>query len=712
MGSMKQASPGLPPVKMVLVTGGVISGVGKGIISSSLGVLLKAHGYRVSAIKIDPYINIDAGTFSPFEHGEVFVLDDGGEVDLDLGNYERFLNVRLTRDNNITTGKIYQHVIERERRGDYLGKTVQTIPHVTGAIVDWVERVAAIPVDGTDQRPDVCIIELGGTIGDIEGMPFVAAFEKFQRPAYRDLLMTVHVSLVLDPKTTGEPKTKPMQNSVRNLRASGLIPDLLMCRSEKPLSKALREKIAAFGMVEPEQVIGVHDVANIYKVPLLLHQQNVLEMITERLKLPHVDALGTVSMTPNMFQWTHLSNLCDSFSEEVRIALVGKYVRITDAYASVNKALRHAAIHAKRKLIIEYVDAEYLEESTDPERIAGYNKAWDALRRSDGILVPGGFGDRGIEGKIAACEYARVNGVPFLGVCLGMQCAAIEFARNVLGIKHANSTEFDKALSDDEQVVIDMPEHDAANKGAGGTMRLGLRETVFLTDICKLRKLYGARRVSERHRHRYEVNPEIVPKLSRAGLLFVGMGTDEKPTSVVADRRTQSSATLVQLAEVETQSNSSQEDLSETVEPVVDNNLLTKIEELCRRGGDGKKRTAIRMEMLELQGHPYFVGVQYHPEYLSHPLQPSPPFFGLVCAASNQLEGLLRGSKIPSPMTVLKSAENYSKGLTNGTLHATHSFVNKMGSLNEQVDEYEGLRSAGDAENTKMAAFEVTQTSD
>ncbi|VDM48838.1 unnamed protein product [Toxocara canis] len=388
---------------------------------------------------------------------------------------------------------------------------------------------------------------------------------------------------------------------------------------------------------------------------------------------------------------------CDSFSEEVRIALVGKYVRITDAYASVNKALRHAAIHAKRKLIIEYVDAEYLEESTDPERIAGYNKAWDALRRSEYVIHLYGRG---------LCKWVS------LGVCLGMQCAAVEFARNVLGIKHANSTEFDKALSDDEQVVIDMPEHDAANKGAGGTMRLGLRETVFLTDSCKLRKLYGARRVSERHRHRYEVNPEIVPKLSRAGLLFVGMGTDEKPTSVVADRRTQSSATLVQLAEVETQSNSSQEDLSETVEPVVDNNLLTKIEELCRRGGDGKKRTAIRMEMLELQGHPYFVGVQYHPEYLSHPLQPSPPFFGLVCAASNQLEGLLRGSKIPSPMTVLKSAENYSKGLTNGTLHATHSFVNKMGSLNEQVDEYEGLRSAGDAENTKMAAFEVTQTSD
>uniref|UniRef100_A0A9J2PS15 CTP synthase n=1 Tax=Ascaris lumbricoides TaxID=6252 RepID=A0A9J2PS15_ASCLU len=684
-------------------------------------------------------VDLDLGNYERFLNvrltREVFVLDDGGEVDLDLGNYERFLNVRLTRDNNITTGKIYQHVIERERRGDYLGKTVQTIPHVTGAIVDWVERVAAIPVDGTNQRPDVCIIELGGTIGDIEGMPFVAAFEKFQRPAYRDLLMTVHVSLILDPKTTGEPKTKPMQNSVRNLRASGLIPDLLMCRSEKPLSKALREKIAAFGMVEPEQVIGVHDVANIYKVPLLLHQQNVLEMIVERLKLPHVDSLGAISLTPNMFQWTHLSNLCDSFAEEVRIALVGKYVRITDAYASVNKALKHAAIHAKRKLIIEYVDAEYLEETTDPERIADYNRAWQAVRNSHGILVPGGFGDRGIEGKIAACGYARRNEIPFLGICLGMQCAAIEFARNVLGIKRANSTEFDKEITGDEQVVIDMPEHDAVNKGAGGTMRLGLRETVFLTDNCKLRKLYGTRRVNERHRHRFEVNPEVVSRLSRSGLLFVGMGTDEKPTSNMAERRTASSAVLMQLAEVETRSNSSQEDLSEPIpnavdnlaevetrsnssqedlsEPIpnaVDNNLLAKIDELCKRGGDGKEKAAVRMEMLELQGHPYFVGVQYHPEYLSHPLQPSPPFFGLVCAASGQLESFLRGSKIPSPMSILKSAENYSNGLTNDTLRATHSFVNKMGSLNEQVNGGFEEGGAGDSENTKRIVFEVTQT--
>ncbi|VDO40281.1 unnamed protein product [Onchocerca flexuosa] len=369
------------PVKMILVTGGVISGVGKGIISSSLGVLLKAHGYRVSFIKIDPYINIDAGTFSPFEHGEVFVLDDGGEVDLDLGNYERFLNIRLTRDNNITTGKIYQQVIERERRGDYLGKTVQTIPHITNAIIEWVERVAAIPVDGKNQRPEVCIVELGGTIGDIESMPFVAAFEKFQRPKFKDHLMTVHVSVILEPKSTGELKTKPMQNSMRNLRASGLTPDLLVCRSERPLNKALREKIAAFGMVELEQVIGVHDVSNIYKVPLLLHKQNVLEMVVKRLKLTAVNAEGTLTQKPNLFQWTHLSNLCDSFQEEVRIALVGKYVQIPDAYASLNKALRHSAIHAKRQLVISYICSEHLEETNDSERISDYNHAWEMIKQ-------------------------------------------------------------------------------------------------------------------------------------------------------------------------------------------------------------------------------------------------------------------------------------------------------------------------------------------
>ncbi|EFO19330.1 CTP synthase [Loa loa] len=673
------------PVKMVLVTGGVISGVGKGIISSSLGVLLKAHGYRVSFIKIDPYINIDAGTFSPFEHGEVFVLDDGGEVDLDLGNYERFLNIRLTRDNNITTGKIYQQVIERERRGDYLGKTVQTIPHITSAITEWVERVAAIPVDATDQRPEVCIVELGGTIGDIESMPFVAAFEKFQRPAFKDQLMTVHVSVILEPKSTGELKTKPMQNSIRNLRASGITPDLLVCRSERPLNKALREKIAAFGMVELEQVIGVHDVSNIYKVPLLLHQQNVLEMIVERLKLTAVNAEGTLILKPNLFQWTHLSNLCDSFQEEVRIALVGKYVRIPDAYASLNKALRHSAIHAKRQLVISYIHSEHLEETDDSARMSDYNYAWETIKQCQGIVVPGGFGDRGVEGKIAVCKYARENNIPFLGICLGMQCAVIEFARNVCGIKGANSTEFDKTVVGEQQVVIDMPEHKGDEKGMGGTMRLGLRDTVFLTENCKLRKLYDARKISERHRHRYEVNPKIVSKLSRAGLLFVGMGTDENVTHINGD--VSSYATLLKLAECETSITVEENNVQEFSE-ISRREVLSKIEDLCGTGGDKTGMTSVRMEIFELQGHQYFVGVQFHPEYLSHPLQPSPPLFGLICAASGQLESFLHGSRIPTPVSVLKAAENYGPSVAEDVLRATHLFVNKVSILDDQnIDE-------------------------
>ncbi|KAL3985596.1 CTP synthase [Acanthocheilonema viteae] len=649
------------PVKMILVTGGVISGVGKGIISSSLGVLLKAHGYRVSFIKIDPYINIDAGTFSPLEHGEVFVLDDGGEVDLDLGNYERFLNIRLTRDNNITTGKIYQQVIERERRGDYLGKTVQTIPHITSAIIEWIERVATIPVDGTDQQPEVCIVELGGTIGDIESMPFVAAFEKFQRPTFKDRLMTVHVSVILEPKSTGELKTKPMQNSMRNLRASGLTPDLLVCRSERPLNKALREKIAAFGMVELEQVISVHDVSNIYKVPLLLYKQNVLEMIVERLKLTAVNAEDALILKPNLFQWTHLSNLCDSFQEEVRIALVGKYVLIPDAYASLNKALRHSAIHAKRQLVISYIHSEHLEETNDPAHIADYKYAWETIKRCQGVVVPGGFGGRGIEGKIAVCKYARENNIPFLGICLGMQCAVIEFARNVCGIKGANSTEFDKTVVGEQQVVVDMPEHKGDEKGMGGTMRLGLRDTVFLTENCKLRKLYDAKKISERHRHRYEVNPKIVPKLSRAGLLFVGMGINENIAHV--NGNISSYSALLKLVECETSKTVGEKSTQEMYAISEQGILLSKIENLCGTGGNEISVTSVRMEIFELQDHPYFVGVQFHPEYLSHPLQPSPPLFGLICAASGQLESFLRGSKIPSPMSILKAAENYGSNV-------------------------------------------------
>lgn len=622
-------------MKYILVTGGVISGVGKGIISSSLGVLLKNNGYKVTSIKIDPYLNIDAGTFSPYEHGEVFVLDDGGEVDLDLGNYERFLNVRLTRDNNITTGKMFQHVMEKERRGDYCGKTVQMIPHFTDAIIDWVERVARIPVDGTQDVPDVCIIELGGTIGDIEGMPFLSAFEKFQTPRFRDNIMNVHVGLIMHPDATGEPKTKPMQNSVRQLRAAGLVPDLIICRSNQPLESRLRKKIADFGLVDLEQVIGVHDVSNIYKVPLILQEQGVLGHAIKRLRLPEVSQTILRSLRFNMVHWTHLSELVDSYTQEIHIALVGKYVKIEDAYASVNKALSHAAIHSKRRLRIKFVDSELLESPVKPGFQAQADAAWEAVKNADGIIVPGGFDKRGVEGMINTCQYARENKVPFLGVCLGMQCATIEFARNVLGIKDANSTEFNKDLQEEQQVIIDMPEHNVETVGLGGTMRLGSRTTAFLTKDCTLRKLYGRDEVKERHRHRYEVNPRHVPELSRHGLLFVGMGVDESNANVLSTSK--SSADLMKMAH----------------DHQLKDHLLEKISDLCRRGGDGVVRPAVRMEMLELEDHPYFVGAQFHPEYLSNPLVPSPPFLGLLLAASGQLQGYISGTKTPTPMVSL-----------------------------------------------------------
>ncbi|CAI2352541.1 unnamed protein product [Caenorhabditis sp. 36 PRJEB53466] len=629
-------------VKYILVTGGVISGVGKGIISSSLGVLLKNNGYKVSAIKIDPYLNEDAGTFSPYEHGEVFVLDDGGEVDLDLGNYERFLDIRLTRDNNITTGKMFKHVMERERRGDYCGKTVQMIPHLTDAIVDWIERVARIPVDGTDEQPDVCIIELGGTIGDIEGMTYLSAFERFQRPTLKNHLMNVHVSLILHPNATGEPKTKPMQNSVRHLRAAGLVPDLLICRSTEALEPHLREKIARFGMMDLEQIVGVHDVSNIYKVPLLLQQQGVLEAITHRLGLSPISENIRKELKFNMQHWKNLSELCDTFQQVVQIALVGKYVKIADAYASVNKALSHAAIHAKRKLKITYVDSELLENKPGSEEQSA--AAWNSVKNADGVLVPGGFDKRGVEGMINAAEYCRTNNVPYLGVCLGMQVAAVEFARNVLGIQGANSTEFNSKLTEDQQIVIDMPEHNVEEKGLGGTMRLGRRSTVFLTDDCTLYKLYAAHTVEERHRHRYEVNPRVVPQMARKGFLFVGMGVDEQNTDIWdVKKRTESSAELMQMAD--------QAEIG----------LLNKVDELCQRGGDGVTRPAVRMELFEMKDHPYFVGAQFHPEYLSHPLSPSPPFFGLLLAATNQLTPYFSGSRSPALAVVNEEDHRHPK---------------------------------------------------
>uniref|UniRef100_A0A8C7IXN5 CTP synthase n=1 Tax=Oncorhynchus kisutch TaxID=8019 RepID=A0A8C7IXN5_ONCKI len=552
----------------ILVTGGVISGIGKGIIASSVGTILKSCGLRVTAIKIDPYINIDAGTFSPYEHGEVFVLDDGGEVDLDLGNYERFLDIRLTKDNNLTTGKIYQSVINKERRGDYLGKTVQVVPHITDAIQEWVMRQARVPVDDDGVEPQICVIELGGTVGDIESMPFIEAFRQFQFKVKRENFCNIHVSLVPQPSATGEQKTKPTQNSVRELRGLGLSPDLIMCRCSTPLENSVKEKISMFCHVEPEQVICVADVSSIYRVPLLLEDQGVVGYFCQRLDLP-IETRPRKMLT----KWKEMSDRSDRLLEQCSIALVGKYTKFTDSYASVIKALEHSALAINHKLEIKYIDSADLEPNTLTEEPVKYHEAWQKLCSADGILVPGGFGVRGTEGKIQAINWARKQKKPFLGVCLGMQLAVCEFARNMLGWEDANSTEFDPESK--HPVVIDMPEHNPGQMG--GTMRLGKRRTIFKTTNSILRRLYGdVEYVDERHRHRFEVNPELKEHFEGKGFHFVGQDIEGE-----------------------------------------------------------------RMEIIELDDHPYFVGVQYHPEFTSRPIKPSPPYFGLLLASAGKLQSYL-----------------------------------------------------------------------
>jgi len=561
-------------MKYVVVTGGVVSGLGKGVTASSIGVVLKACGLRVTSIKIDPYLNTDAGTMSPFEHGEVFVLDDGGEVDLDLGNYERFLDVTLTRDNNITTGKIYQSVIERERRGDYLGKTVQVVPHITDCIQDWIERVARVPVDGLAGTADVCVIELGGTVGDIESMPFIEALRQFQFRVGRDNFCLVHVSLVPVLGVVGEQKTKPTQHSVRELRAYGLTPHLLACRSAQPLKQATKEKLSQFCDVPADHILNIYDVSNIWHVPLLLRDQKGHIAIFNKLNLSSVPP-------PALESWATRAARCDNLSVPVKIAMVGKYTGLSDSYLSVLKALQHASIACSRKLVPEWVAATDLEERAKIERPDEHKAAWTTLKRADGVLVPGGFGDRGIQGKILAASYARTNGIPYLGICLGMQIAVVEFARNVLGLDDANSTEFDSATP--HPCVVFMPE--VSKTHMGGTMRLGARKTLLQTADCITAKLYQKELfIDERHRHRYEVNPEMVEWLETAGLRFVG-----------------------------------------------------------------KDETGRRMEILELPGHPYYVGVQFHPEFKSRPGKPSAVFLGLILAASGQMDSYISGSPSRNP---------------------------------------------------------------
>ena len=543
-------------MKYVVVSGGVLSGLGKGVTASSIGVLLKAAGLRVTSIKIDPYLNSDAGTMSPFEHGEVFVLDDGGEVDLDLGNYERFLDINLSKDNNLTTGKIYAKVIEAERRGDYLGKTVQVIPHITDAVQDWIEDVAARPADGSDETPDACIIELGGTVGDIESAPYVEALRQFQFRVGRENVTFVHVSLVPVMGPVGEQKTKPTQHTVKELRGLGITPDILVCRSSAPLNEETRNKLAAFCHVKPEAVMSTHDVPNIYHVPLMLQEQGLCDILG-------VDC----SATGMLDEWKAMAYHLDTLTEEVHIAMVGKYTDLSDAYLSVIKSLQHAAMAVDRKLVIDWIEASHLEDGWGAEE---HNTAWKALREADGVLVPGGFGDRGVEGKIKAAHYARTENIPYLGICLGLQIATIEFCRNVLGMTGANSTEFED--NPEHAAVVFMPE--ISKTHLGGTMRLGSRPTLWQHDGSTIRALYGpGDAVDERHRHRYEVNPDLIERIEEAGLVFVG-----------------------------------------------------------------KDESGQRCEIFELDDHPYYVGVQFHPEFKSRPGRPSPPFLGLLKAASGQLE--------------------------------------------------------------------------
>lgn len=582
------------PKKYILVTGGVISGIGKGITASSIGVLIKMLNLKPTAIKIDPYLNVDAGTMSPFEHGETFVLDDGAETDLDLGNYERFLDVRLTNDSNLTTGKIYREVIARERKGEYLGKTVQIIPHITNEIMQRILAVSRQSVDAqynnVKTEPDICVIELGGTIGDIESMPFVEALRQLQLLVRPENFCIVHVSMVPVTGSEQEQKTKPTQHSIKELRGLGLTPDFIACRSKYPLTAASREKISLFCNVPPSHVLSVYDVNNIYEVPLMMLDQGLHAHLSKRLKLDEVvfqkqkltpprevitfaskvveEGTSCISYPWNEAfarEWTEVARKMETTERVVKIAIVGKYTNQQDAYLSVISSIKHSCIATSQRLELIMIESSNLEDTVRLRDVESYETAWRSLRSADGIIVPGGFGIRGIEGKVNTIKYARENKVPFLGICLGMQVAVIEYARNKLGLAAATSREFDANVDDANAAVIFMPE--GSKETMGGTMRLGARSTL-LKASTKAQGLYdGASIISERHRHRYEVNPDLVEGLEKAGLIF-----------------------------------------------------------------SGRDETGRRMEIVELPSdvHPYFVAVQFHPEFKSRPQRPAPVFLGLL----------------------------------------------------------------------------------
>jgi CTP synthase len=485
-------------MKYIFVTGGVVSSLGKGIASSSLGLLLKQRGLRVTLQKFDPYINVDPGTMSPFQHGEVFVTDDGGETDLDIGHYERFIDRDLSNDHSVTTGKVYQAVIQRERAGGYLGKTVQVVPHITNEIKERVRY------NGRSGDVDVIITEIGGTTGDIESLPFLEACRQLRLEHGVENCLFVHLTLIPYIKAAKELKTKPTQHSVKGLQEIGIQPDILLCRTEVPLGHEIREKIALFCNVREESVIEARDVASIYHVPIHLHKEGLDEMVV---KLMKIDA-----PEPDLTEWEEMLRRMREADDEIKIAVVGKYVQIVDAYKSIREAFTHAGVHNDVHVNVKWIDAEDIEK-------AGAEEALDGV---SGILVPGGFGERGIQGKLDAVRYAREHEIPFLGICLGLQCAVIEFARNVCGIEDADSSEVNPQT---DNAVIDLMEDQKAISKKGGTMRLGAYP-------CRIRpgtlaaKCYDAADISERHRHRWEVNNKYRDTFERHGMVFSGTSPD------------------------------------------------------------------------------------------------------------------------------------------------------------------------------------------
>jgi len=527
--------------KYIFVTGGVVSSLGKGVATSSIGLLLKSYGLKVSLQKIDPYINVDPGTMNPYQHGEVFVTKDGAECDLDLGHYERFLNDSLTKDNNITTGQIYHSVISKERRGEYLGKTVQVIPHITDEIKARITKLANM------NNVDVVITEIGGTVGDIEGQPFLEAARQMRLDYGKENTLYIHLTLVPYIKAAREFKTKPTQHSVRELRTIGIQPDVLLCRSDSWLTDDERKKISLFCNVPLNAVIDAVDVECIYEIPLIFHKQKLDELILQ--------SLGIAKEEPDLSDWELFVQKAKSPTKTVEIAICGKYVELRDAYKSITEALYHAAVANDARLKMKWIDTDRIEDEIALE---------NALAMVNGILVPGGFGMRGVEGKVRIVKYARENKKPFLGICLGLQCMVIEYARNVCGMKGANSTEFDDNTA---YPVIDLLPEQRKIKNMGGTMRLG-DWPCNLEPKSLARKIYGRDKIEERHRHRYEVNPKYIKTLTQKGLLFSGKSPNKR-----------------------------------------------------------------LMEIAEIQGHPFYIGTQFHPEFTSGPLSPNPVFYQFIKAS-------------------------------------------------------------------------------